>query len=124
MNAGDQKAGTDTYVAEPLPSPAVEGVAPRRDSQSQLNQLAREREKAEATLRELRRQRESLARERAAAEQARRRMKEEREALQRERRRVWAPRYRRGQSAFDKGDYAKALSEWRPLAEEGHAEAQ
>ena len=29
-----------------------------------------------------------------------------------------------GQSAYDAGDYATALQEWRPLAEQGDAEAQ
>ena len=29
-----------------------------------------------------------------------------------------------GQDAYDRGDYATALEEWRPLAEQGHAEAQ
>ncbi len=29
-----------------------------------------------------------------------------------------------GQEAHDRGDYATALKEWRPLAEQGHAEAQ
>ena len=29
-----------------------------------------------------------------------------------------------GRQAFDRGDYAAALEHWRPLAEEGHADAQ
>ncbi len=29
-----------------------------------------------------------------------------------------------GMVAFERGDYATALQEWRPLAEQGHAEAQ
>ncbi len=29
-----------------------------------------------------------------------------------------------GMEALDKGDYATALKEWRPLAEQGDAEAQ
>ena len=29
-----------------------------------------------------------------------------------------------GMAAFERGDYATALQEWRPLAEQGHAEAQ
>ncbi len=29
-----------------------------------------------------------------------------------------------GQEAYDRGDYATALKEWRPLAEQGDAEAQ
>jgi len=29
-----------------------------------------------------------------------------------------------GMEAYDKGDYATALKEWRPLAEQGDAEAQ
>ena len=29
-----------------------------------------------------------------------------------------------GMSAFERGDYATAVQEWRPLAEQGHAEAQ
>lgn len=30
----------------------------------------------------------------------------------------------KGQAAYDRGDYAAALNEWRPLAIEGNAEAQ
>ena len=29
-----------------------------------------------------------------------------------------------GMAAFERGDYATALQEWRPLAEQGHAEVQ
>ena len=29
-----------------------------------------------------------------------------------------------GMAAYKRGDYATALSEWRPLAEQGHARAQ
>ena len=29
-----------------------------------------------------------------------------------------------GMAAFERGDYATAVREWRPLAEQGHAEAQ
>jgi len=29
-----------------------------------------------------------------------------------------------GRSAYEAGDYAAALQEWRPLAEQGHALAQ
>ncbi len=29
-----------------------------------------------------------------------------------------------GMAAFERGDYATALQEWRPIAEQGHAEAQ
>jgi TPR repeat protein len=32
--------------------------------------------------------------------------------------------YQSGLAAFDRGDYAKALTEWRPLAEQGDAQAQ
>jgi hypothetical protein len=119
--AGNKKAGTDKFAAKGLPE---ERTAARPGREGQVERLAEEREKAEATLRELRRQRESLARERVAAEQARRRMREERAALERERRQIWAPGFRRGLTAFEEGDYAKALSEWRPLADQGHAEAQ
>ena len=121
--AGNKKVGTDIFAAKGLPEERT-AARPGREGQSQVERLAEEREKAEATLRELRRQRESLARERAATEQARRRMREERAALEREQRRIWAPGFRRGLTAFEKGDYAKALSEWRPLADQGHAEAQ
>jgi len=32
--------------------------------------------------------------------------------------------FQAGQDAYDRGDYATALKEWRPLAEQGHATAQ
>ena len=32
--------------------------------------------------------------------------------------------FNKGWTAFNKGDYATALKEWKPLAEEGHAKAQ
>ena len=32
--------------------------------------------------------------------------------------------FNKGQAAYDRGDYATALREWKPLAEQGHAEAQ
>ncbi len=32
--------------------------------------------------------------------------------------------YQAGEEAYDRGDYATALKEWRPLAEQGDAEAQ
>ena len=32
--------------------------------------------------------------------------------------------FQTGLDAYDRGDYATALEEWRPLAEQGHAEAQ
>ena len=37
---------------------------------------------------------------------------------------VWAADFDKGMEAYDKGDYATALKEWRPLAEQGHAKAQ
>ena len=37
---------------------------------------------------------------------------------------VWAADYQAGFYAYDRGDYATALKEWRPLAEQGHAKAQ
>lgn len=143
--AADKKnAGTDIYAAARLPArtagigsgragsgagAAMDGRRedasdPRGESRRQLDRLAEERRKAEATLRELRAERERWAGEKAAVEQARRRMKEERAALESERRRLWAPGYRRGLEAFEKKDYAAALREWRPLADQGHAEAQ
>ncbi len=36
---------------------------------------------------------------------------------------AWAG-FDEGVAAYDRGDYATALREWRPLAEQGHAEAQ
>ncbi len=35
-----------------------------------------------------------------------------------------AANYEAGQEAYDRGDYATALKEWRPLAEQGDARAQ
>ncbi len=35
-----------------------------------------------------------------------------------------APDFDRGLSAYNRGDYATALGEWRPLAEQGNASAQ
>ena len=32
--------------------------------------------------------------------------------------------YQKGLDAYNKGDYATALREWKPLAEQGHARAQ
>jgi uncharacterized protein len=32
--------------------------------------------------------------------------------------------WQKGLAAYDRGDYAAALREWRPLAEQGHAKAQ
>ena len=37
---------------------------------------------------------------------------------------VWAADFYKGREAYDRGDYATALREWRPLAERGVAEAQ
>ena len=37
---------------------------------------------------------------------------------------VWAADFQAGREASIRGDYATALKEWRPLAEQGHAEAQ
>lgn len=34
------------------------------------------------------------------------------------------PDFQAGQEAYDRGDYGIALKEWRPLAEQGHTEAQ
>ena len=36
---------------------------------------------------------------------------------------AWAD-FQAGKDAYDRGDYATALNEWRPLAEQGHADAQ
>jgi hypothetical protein len=36
----------------------------------------------------------------------------------------WVGRHEEGYIAFQKGDYATALQKWRPLAEEGSADAQ
>ena len=32
--------------------------------------------------------------------------------------------YRRGVTAYDRGDYATALREWKPLAQQGNADSQ
>ncbi len=37
---------------------------------------------------------------------------------------VAAQDYQKGDVAYQRGDYATALREWRPLAEQGHAAAQ
>ena len=37
---------------------------------------------------------------------------------------VWSADYNKGWDAFDSGDYATALREWRPLAEQGNSKAQ
>ena len=37
---------------------------------------------------------------------------------------AWSADFEKGQEAARKGDYATALQEWEPLAEQGHAEAQ
>jgi TPR repeat protein len=37
---------------------------------------------------------------------------------------VWAQDFRKGLEAYNSGDYATALKEWRPLAEQGQAKAQ
>ena len=36
----------------------------------------------------------------------------------------WVGKHEAGYVAFQKGDYATALRKWRPLAEDGHAQAQ
>ena len=36
----------------------------------------------------------------------------------------WSADYQKGFSAFTSGDYASALREWIPLAEQGNADAQ
>ncbi len=36
---------------------------------------------------------------------------------------AWAG-FDEGMAAYQRGDYATAIREWRPLAEQGHAEAQ
>ena len=37
---------------------------------------------------------------------------------------AWSADFEKGWHAYDKGDYATALQEWKPLAEQGHARAQ
>ena len=36
----------------------------------------------------------------------------------------WGADFNKGVAAYDSGDYATALREWRPLAEQGNADAQ
>ena len=36
----------------------------------------------------------------------------------------YAQNFQKGEEAADKGDFATALREWRPLAEQGNADAQ
>ena len=36
----------------------------------------------------------------------------------------WSAEFQKGLTAYDSGDYATALREWTPLAEQGHATAQ
>jgi TPR repeat protein len=36
----------------------------------------------------------------------------------------WAADFQKGVAAYESGDFATALQEWKPLAEQGHAEAQ
>ena len=36
----------------------------------------------------------------------------------------WGADFQKGVAAYDSGDYATALREWRPLAEDGRADAQ
>ena len=37
---------------------------------------------------------------------------------------VWSANYNQGLTAYNNGDYATALLEWKPLAEQGNADAQ
>ncbi len=37
---------------------------------------------------------------------------------------AWGQDFDAGLAAYDRGDYAVALKEWKPLAEQGHAGAQ
>jgi TPR repeat protein len=37
---------------------------------------------------------------------------------------VWSADYQKGKTAYNRGDYATALLEFRPLAEQGHVDAQ
>ena len=37
---------------------------------------------------------------------------------------AWGQDFEKGQNAYERGDYPSALSEWRPLADQGHANAQ
>jgi TPR repeat protein len=36
----------------------------------------------------------------------------------------WSADFQKGLTAYDSGDYATALREWTPLAEQGYADAQ
>ena len=36
----------------------------------------------------------------------------------------WSGDFQKGVDAYEKGDYATALKEWTPLADQGHAKAQ
>jgi uncharacterized protein len=36
----------------------------------------------------------------------------------------WVGKYEEGYRAFHRGDYATALQKWKPLADEGNADAQ
>ena len=36
----------------------------------------------------------------------------------------WSQDFQKGLDAYEKGDYATALKEWTPLADQGHAKAQ
>jgi len=36
----------------------------------------------------------------------------------------WSADFQKGMDAYDRGDIATALREWKPLAEQGHADAQ
>ena len=37
---------------------------------------------------------------------------------------AWAADYQTGSGAYERGDFATALREWNPLAEQGHALAE
>ena len=36
----------------------------------------------------------------------------------------WGADFQKGETSFQSGDYATALREWTPLAQQGHANAQ
>ena len=36
----------------------------------------------------------------------------------------WSADFQKGLTAYDNGDYATALREWKPLAEQGNADGQ
>ena len=36
----------------------------------------------------------------------------------------WSADFQKGVDAYNRGDYATALREWKPLAQQGHADAQ